>query len=127
MRSFFRTLSFAVAQITVLGIFTLPLIVSASIGNPGGLQNPLKGGTDNLYDFIRVVINDVILPVGGVVVTIMIIFAGFKFVTAQGNEAKLEVAKRNFLYVAIGTAVLLGAWVIAKAIEATINQLTTTP
>jgi hypothetical protein len=129
---YFKILLFVVAQLIILVVLTLPLIIFAANGGGQGnppvinikFPNPFKGG-DTLQKFIEVVINDVILPIGSVVVAIMIIYAGFMFVTARGNEAKLETARRNFLYVVIGTAVLLGAWVIAKAIGATINQITT--
>ncbi len=88
------------------------------------IPNPLASGADSLYEFIDLIINTVILPLGGVIAVIYIIYAGFLFVTAQGNETKLETAKRAFLYAAIGTAVLLGAWAISAAIKATIDQLT---
>jgi uncharacterized MnhB-related membrane protein len=52
-----------------------------------------------------------------------IIYAGFLFVTASGNETKLETAKRALTYALIGTAILLGSVVIAKGIEATIKQV----
>ncbi len=86
-------------------------------------NNPLRTG-DTLYDFIRLIITDVIIPVGGVISVLYIIFAGFMFVTAQGNPAKLEVAKKALLYGAIGAGIILGAWAIAQAIQGTINQLT---
>jgi len=93
--------------------------------SPGiiNIPNPLRSGTNTLYDFISLIINDVILPVGGVIAVIYIIYAGFLLVTARGDEAKLTQGKRAFMYAAIGTLVLLGAWAISQAIEGTINQL----
>ncbi len=88
------------------------------------IPNPLKNGTNSLYAFINLVINNVILPVGGVLAVIFIIYSGFLFVTARGNPTKLETAKQAFLWAAIGTAILLGAWAISLAIEATITQIT---
>lgn len=122
-----------------LVIFFFPLILlgaqHGSNTNPGGggtntnpngiitLQNPLNGSGD-LAAFIQTVINDIVLPVGGVVVVIFVIYSGFKFVIARGNEQKLAEAKRNLLWVFIGTAVLLGSWVISQAIGSTINSIT---
>lgn len=102
--------------------------------NPGGLSgnntsfgisfpNPLANGEDNLYEFIRLVINNVVMPIGGVIAVFYIILAGFKFVTAQGDTKQIEQARAALLYAAIGTAILLGAWVISLAIESTINQV----
>lgn len=90
--------------------------VSATIDNPFSV-----GST--LYEVLEAVINNIILPIGGILAVLAFIFSGFLYVTAQGNETKLEKAHRALLYSAVGTAVLLGAWVIAKVIEATIKQL----
>lgn len=91
------------------------------------LPNPFKcnqaAGGCTLYGFIQTLINDILLPLGGVVVVVMLIYAGFLFVTAGGNEAQLKRARSNFLWVVVGTAILLGAWVIAKVIENTVKQL----
>ncbi len=94
------------------------------INYPINIPNPLKNGTNSLYAFINLVITDVILPVGGVIAVIFIIYSGFLFVTSRGNETKLATAKKAFLYAAIGTAILLGAWAISLAIESTIQQIT---
>ncbi|MCK5060076.1 MAG: hypothetical protein KAR00_02990 [Candidatus Pacebacteria bacterium] len=98
---------------------TLPLAVSAQ-----GIENPLKGGIDTLGKFVEVIVTDIVIPIGAVIVVLAIIYSGFLFVTAQGNPEKLEVAKRAFLWSAIGAIILLGAWVIAQVIENTISQIT---
>lgn len=100
-------------------------------GNQGGgdstykikLTNPLKSGTNNLFDFIKLIVNNVLLPIGGVVATMYIIYSGFLFVTAMGDPKKIETAKASFTYAVIGTAILLGAWAISEGIAATIRQL----
>ena len=99
--------------------------MSGPTGNSGEIKltNPFSKG-DNLYQFIQAVVSDILLPIGGVVAVIAIIYSGFKLVTARGNETKLEEAKRAFLYTTIGVAILLGAWAIAKVIENTITQIT---
>jgi len=45
------------------------------------------------------------------------------FIKAQGNTTELTTAKKNFIYVVIGALLILGAWIIATMIEATIGQL----
>jgi hypothetical protein len=52
----------------------------------------------------------------------MIMYAGFKYVTARGDSTKIKEATTALTYAAIGAAVLLGAWVISQAIQGTINQ-----
>lgn len=89
-----------------------------------GLQNPLKGGC-SLYNLIQLVVQDVVLPIGGVIVVFFIIYSGFLMVTSGGNEEKLKVAKKTVLYTLIGAAILLGSWAIATAVQNTVKQITT--
>lgn len=86
------------------------------------LPNPFSGD-NSLFDLLRKVINDILLPIGGVLAVLAFIYSGFLYVTAQGNEAKLKIAHKALLYTAIGTAVLLGSWVISQVIKNTIDQL----
>ncbi len=93
-------------------------------GNPiiSKLVNPFKGG-DSLFVLLKTVINNILLPIGGVLAVLAFIYSGFLYVTAQGSEAKLKTAHKALLDTAIGTAVLLGSWVLASVICATIGQL----
>ena len=97
---------------------------SGTISNPGNkLQNPLAGGVDSIYKLLVLVLNNIIIPIGSVIIVIMIIYSGFLFVTARGNSDKIEDAKRTLLYVVIGAAILLGSAVIAAAIGGTLCQI----
>lgn len=127
-----RTFLWSAALLTVLTPRSFSWAQTGTVTPPpssggGGqiitLDNPFKKGGNSLYDFIKTVITDIILPLGGVIVVVMLIYSGFLFVTARGNTSQLTKARQNFLYVVIGTAVLLGSWVIATVIENTINQL----
>lgn len=84
------------------------------------IKNPFKLG-NNLYDLVYAVLNQAVLPIGGIIVVLMIIYSGFLFVTARGSEDKIKEARHSFTSAAIGAAILLGAVAIGKAIEATIN------
>ena len=107
-------------------LFFLYTTAFADLGgvNPGSplFNNPL-GATGTLSGFITRILNEVVVPVGAVVVVMAIIYCGFLFVTAQGNDEKLKKAKMAFYYTIIGAAVLLGAAVISGAVENTINAL----
>lgn len=126
MKKFFTSLMFFIT-ITVPTAFIFAQGGSGGSGGSGSnvitIPNPLKSGTNTLYDFIKLIINDVVIPVGGVVAVLSIIYAGFLMVTAQGNEKQLADAKRAFVYAAIGSLILLGAWAISLAIQGTINQI----
>ena len=85
------------------------------------IENPFK--TNTIEGLIRLVIDSILLPIGAVVATVMIIYSGFLFVTAQGDPAKLTKAKESLLYAVIGSAILLGAYLISETIGGTIEEL----
>ncbi|MDQ3089620.1 MAG: hypothetical protein M3Q24_00500, partial [bacterium] len=70
------------------------------------LKNPFIGD-GNLYALVKALINGIVLPIGGMVAVLAFIYSGFTYVTARGDETAIKTAHRNFLYVAIGTAILL--------------------
>lgn len=98
------------------------------IGNPGCgggsgvLPNPFKGGC-SLYELLEAIIQNILLPIGAVLAVLAFIYSGFLYVTARGNTTKIKTAHRALLYSAIGTAILLGAWAIAKVIQNTIGNI----
>jgi len=78
------------------------------------LQNPIK------YDAI----GDIVQAAAGLVATIavpiaalFIAYSGFLFVTARGNDAQLIKARQTLLWSVVGTAVILGAYAIAVALN----------
>lgn len=85
-------------------------------------ENPLRTG-NNVLDLLKAIINEIILPLGGVLAVLAFIYSGFKYVTARGNTTKIEEANRALLYTAIGTAILLGSWVITNVIVNTVNKI----
>lgn len=90
------------------------------------ITNPFNcdGASDcTITALLTAIVNKILIPIGGVVAVLMFIWTGFLFVTSQGSETKVKSARTALLNTSIGTAVLLGAWVIAKLIETTINQL----
>lgn len=92
--------------------------------NPGvSLENPLQGQGD-LPSFLSSILAFVV-RIGAIVVVVMLVFVGFKFVTAQGNESELTKAKSMLLWTLIGGLVLLGAQAISLGIQATVNALST--
>lgn len=95
----------------------------AALAQQGYLASPTQGaGINNLSDFIAAFLKAVVeisLPI----LTLFIVYAGFMFVTARGNQKKLEDAKHNFFYVIMGAILILGAWVLATLIAATATQV----
>ena len=92
-------------------------------GGGGELLNPLGTGY-SLPALLRAIL-EFVVRIGAVVVVLMLVYVGFLFVTAQGNETKLSAAKSGLLWTVVGALILLGAQAIASGIEATVRALST--
>lgn len=112
-----KTKIIKISAITV-SVFLLaaPIFVFAQIKNPLGDDN-----TD-IGKFIPIVLG-YIVKIGGIIATLAFIWAGFLYVKAQGAPAELTKAKDVFINTCIGTALLIGAQLIATIISGTINSL----
>ena len=94
-------------------------------GNTGTtLLNPLGSGT-SINSFLLSILNIITNTIGPVIVILMIVFVGFKFVTARGEPAKISEARQMLLWTIVGALILLGAKVIAEGIKATVQALST--
>lgn len=111
---FFAGASAALVQVS------LALADSNCTGN--SLCNPLNPQFNSIPGFISGVLK-VMVEVALPIITIFIVYAGFKFVAARGNPGKLDEAKQNFVWVIFGALLILGAWVIATLIGGTVTQL----
>ncbi len=88
------------------------------------IENPLDCGQDcTLVDFLKKIVDELVLPIGAILAVLAFIYTGFLFVMAQGNPGKLTTARTALLYTVVGTALLLGAWVFANVIRGTVNSL----
>ncbi len=90
-------------------------------GSSVTLTNPLTSG-DSLEGFLGEILK-FIIRIGTIVVILMVVYVGFKFVTAQGEPGKITEARTMLLWTVIGALVLLGAQAIAMAIQATVQAL----
>ena len=85
------------------------------------LINPLKY---EKIDQVVIALLGVVSYLGFFIAIFFVIYSGFLFVTAQGNEEKITEARNNFKWTIIGVAILLGAQALAYIVEATVNQIT---
>ena len=88
-------------------------------GGQNLLPNPIKAG--NIQDLIYLIVN-IVTYIGMILAILALIWVGFKFVAAQGNSDKLTEARREFLYVVIGIAILIGAAAITDIIKTTLTS-----
>lgn len=86
------------------------------------LENPLNRAFSTVPDFISGVLQ-VVVMISLPIITIFIVIAGFKFISAQGKPTDLDKAKENFKWVIVGALLIMGAWVLATLIAGTVTQL----
>lgn len=87
-------------------------------------MNPLGTGT-TLMSFLLSILSIITDTIGPIIVILMMVFVGYKFVVAQGNPGELEKAKQALLWTVVGALILLGAKAIALGIQATVQALST--
>ena len=110
-----RFVLIALAAVTLLigvvAIHTAPALaaakdeVCAGIGaasGGGGCNNP--NGSPTVNSVISTVIN-ILSAFVGIIAVIMIIFAGFKYVTSGGDSGKIQSAKNTLTYAIVGIVV----------------------
>ena len=105
--------------------FAVPFLCSASVAfaAAGELNSPLNPSISSIPAFISTALK-VLVMVALPIISLFIVYSGFMFVIARGNESMLSEAKKNFFFVIVGSILILGAWVIATLIGGTVAQLT---
>lgn len=107
-------------------IFLFPVLLAVLLfasEASAALDNPLNPTFSSVPAFIAGALKAlamIALPI----ITLFLVISGFLFITAQGNQEKLNTAKKNFMYVVIGALLILGAWILATLIGGTVSQLT---
>lgn len=96
---------------------------AGSTGGRGVLKPYLKPGLDTIPGIVTVLVDDIVIPIAVPLLAIAIMYTGFLFVRARGNSTKLEEAKRALKWTLLGGAIILGAYVIATALQATISDI----
>ena len=79
------------------------------------LENPLNN--INSIDGLLVAILNIIMVLMIPVIVFFIIYAGFKYVMAQGNASQVEEATRALTYAVIGGVLILGAVAVSQIIQ----------
>lgn len=104
----------------VMGGTQAPEVMGGTQVVPFSIDNPLK--YDTLDKFITAIMG-LVLQIMTPVIALLIIWTGFLFVKARGKPEEITKAKQAFLWVVIGAAIMLGAFVLKSAIEGTVGQL----
>jgi hypothetical protein len=90
---------------------------TASGCEPGRLCNPLQSGS--IQELLLKII-DVLLIFAQPLIILYIMYAGYLFVTAQGNGEQVTKARGALMYAIIGGVLVLGARLILGVVQGTI-------
>jgi len=120
-------LSLAIIMFLILPVFAFVRTSSAQI-DPGIqiIDDEIELGTDDPRAIVARIINTAMLFLG-IIAVVIILAAGFKWMTAGGNEDKVAESKKLMGAGVIGLVIILAAWGIARfvlerLITATNNQ-----
>jgi len=105
----------------VSAVLSLPLVTFAQGGIAFKIASPLAFGS--FEDFLVAVLN-IIIIIATPIVVLCIIYAGFLYVTAQGNVQQTQQATRALTYSIIGGVLIIGAVAISGIIASTIGAFT---
>ena len=87
------------------------------------LQNPIftSSITELVAKLLSVVVT-ILLPIA----VLFLVWAGFKFVTAGGNQEKVKDARNMFLWTVLGIVLILGAKLLGDILNNTLSSITIT-
>lgn len=108
--------------LTLVAVLAVPAIASAQV-NIGNYGDTFGLGTADLE---ATVINIVQWVLGflGLIAVIMILYGGFIWITAGGNEDKVASAKKIISAAVVGLIVVLLAWAIVTFVVNTASDVT---
>jgi hypothetical protein len=94
--------------------------VTNTSNTSGALLNPLNASS--LTDLLNEILGYVVM-LGGIFLTIMLVYVGFLFVAARGNDEKIRSARAALMWTVVGGLLLLGASALSQVIAATVKGL----
>ena len=81
------------------------------------MENPTP--FSSIVEFLDAILGIIVILAVPIVI-FFIVFAGFQYVTAQGNPGKIQKANQALLYALIGGAIILGAEIIGGVVSDTV-------
>lgn len=128
MKSLNKLTSFSLllGSLAAIGLSALPAPQAAAQGAPGGgggggaKEQILKGGDAtgadsgvSAEDSVKKIVNALLYLVG-ITAVIVIIIAGFMYMTSAGDPSKASKAKNALLYAVIGLVIAIAAYAIVN-------------
>ena len=106
-------------------IFKLSLYIYSLIyagGTQAAITNPAEGifvdfGAKNTFkDLAFFAVQNILLPVVGIIAVLFIIIGGFQLITARGNEEQAEAGKKTLTNAIIGLSIVILSYVIVVVV-----------
>lgn len=112
-----------------LSLIAAPLLVQAQSGGGSGFStdNPIKGSggvADKVFGckpdqgafciIVRVLI--FLASIAFITAALFLVFGGFRYIAAQGNDEALETAKKTIYRSVIGLVIIILSWVILSVV-----------
>lgn len=88
------------------------------------ITSPLAGKGITSFPQLITTILTVLIALAVPLIVIAIVYAGFTYVTAQGNASKVQTATKMLTYAVIGAVLILGALTITQIISDTVTTFT---
>ncbi|MEK7089343.1 MAG: hypothetical protein AAB920_00820 [Patescibacteria group bacterium] len=104
----------------IIGLVLIPMLASAAV--VGNAPTDLAGIWQKVTLFMQWV-----MAIFFLVATIFILMAGFKYLTAGGDTAKIDEAKHMLTYAIVGIAVGLLAFAIPEIVRSFLGVTLTAP
>lgn len=119
--------SLATAAMMAASMLINPVFAQDTL-TPGDLglntiQKEAGFGKSNIYQTVGQIIR-IILSLLGIVAIVLVIYGGFKWMTAGGSEEKVEEAKKILLSGAIGMVIILSAYALSSFVLGSLLKVT---
>jgi len=119
-------ISLAILALIAIPLLSLPALAQNNdpygINNVNnGLNGSLGGSNTDLRTIIARIINFA-LGFLGIIAVVIILFGGFKWMTAAGNEDKVSEARKLLVAGIIGLVIILAAWAVSTFVISAISN-----
>lgn len=105
--------------LTRLAAFSIPFLLMPAVAF-AALTNPIR--TTDLYQFLQTLLR-LVAQIAFPVIVLWMVYIGFLFIAAQGKPDKIKEARNYFFWAVVGALLVLGAYALSLAIQATVDQL----
>lgn len=107
-------------------LLSLPMAAQAAAVNLGltpAVETALGLGTQDIRVTIASIIN-VFMGLLGIIAVVIILYGGFMWMTAAGNEERVDKARKMIVSGIIGLAIILSAYAIARFVVGSLVNAT---